>query len=125
VLNQVRQRSKLSVLWITHDPHDMTDLANRVLVFYGGELVEDAPAADLMAEPLHPYTRLLLAAAPPPAGVPKLNGKRLPVFSGPVAPSGCSFATRCPERLAECSDRQPELVQLPQSRRVRCVRYGE
>jgi len=125
VLKQARERYGLSILWITHDPQDVTNLADRVLIFYAGQLVEDAPAGDLVARPLHPYTRLLLAAAPQAADVAKLHGKRLPVFSGPVAHFGCAFAPRCPERLPACSERQPRLVHLPDSRRVRCVRYGD
>jgi peptide/nickel transport system ATP-binding protein len=123
MLKQARDKYGLSVLWITHDPQDLTDLADRVLVFYAGQLVEDAAADDLMARPLHPYTRLLLSAAPPAVGVSKTTGKRLPVFRGPIADVGCPFAPRCPERLSSCSERLPLLVQLPNDRLVRCLRY--
>jgi peptide/nickel transport system ATP-binding protein len=122
-LKQARDEYGLSVLWITHDPQEVTALADRVLVFYAGELIEDAPAEDLMERPFHPYTRLLLAAAPPPLGVSRTGDKRLAVFPGPIADSGCRFAPRCPERLPSCLEQQPLLIRISNDRCVRCLRY--
>jgi oligopeptide/dipeptide ABC transporter ATP-binding protein len=125
ILQQVRHGKGPAVLWITHDPQDIVSLADRVLVLYAGELVEDAPVDDLISRPLHPYTKLLLAAAPQPAGLSRKTDKRLPVFSGPVSMSGCRFAPRCPERLPVCSEGRPAFVQLGHDRSVRCVRYAD
>ena len=123
VLKKARDTFGLSILWITHDPTDVSALADTVLVLYAGQLMEEAPADDLIGRPLHPYTRLLLAAAVSDCAVSRRVDQRLPVFPGPIAEVGCPFAPRCPERLPLCSEQIPLLVQLPNDRRVRCVRY--
>jgi len=123
LIQQARERYGLSLLWITHRPEDVTAMADKVLVFYAGQLVEEAPAANLLEQPLHPYTRLLLACVPAQPGT-KPTSKRMPVFSGPIGNVGCSFAPRCPDRIQLCSERQPPLVQLAGNRHVRCVRYA-
>jgi oligopeptide/dipeptide ABC transporter ATP-binding protein len=123
LIKQARDRYGLSLLWITHNPEDVTALADKVLVFYAGQLVEEAPADRLMMRPLHPYTQQLLACTPAKRGTKTLS-KRLPVFSGAIASAGCSFAPRCPDRMPLCSEEQPPLVQLADNRRVRCLRYA-
>ena len=81
-------------------------MADRVAVMYAGRIVETAPVADLFAQPLHPYTRGLLAS------IPGLEpGARLRAIPGVVPPlgqlpPGCAFAPRCPERFEPC-DREP------------------
>ena len=104
---------------ITHNLGIVGDMADRVAVMYAGQIVELAPARELLRRPLHPYTRALMAS------VPKLSGgdSRLTAIPGNVPrigqfPPGCRFAPRCPIAKPECSNSIPELVEV--ERWVRC-----
>jgi oligopeptide/dipeptide ABC transporter ATP-binding protein len=126
LMKDVKTRLGMAALLITHDPTALSGLADRLLVIYGGIVVEDGPFVDVYRRPLHPYTRYLLAAIPPIMS----QHKRilLPVLaqSGwPAAPSssGCPFEPRCPDRMPECGVQLPEEV-MTGGRRVRCFRYG-
>jgi oligopeptide/dipeptide ABC transporter ATP-binding protein len=127
LMKDVKARLGMAALLITHDPTALSGLADRLLVIYGGIVVEDGPFVDVYRRPLHPYTRYLLAAIPPIMS--QHNRILLPVLaqSGwPAAPSssGCPFEPRCPDRMPECSVQLPEEV-MTGGRRVRCFRYGE
>ena len=90
---------------------------------YAAKVVERAPAEELLARPLHPYTAGLLASVP---GLGANRGKRrLPALAGRVPdlaqpPTGCRFRDRCPEAVATCSAHEPELRSLPGRRHVAC-----
>jgi oligopeptide/dipeptide ABC transporter ATP-binding protein len=88
---------------------------------YAGQIVELAPAAELLRKPFHPYTRALIAS------VPQLNSdvSRLSAIPGTVPrigafPPGCRFAPRCPVARPDCSAKVPELVEVEPGRFVRC-----
>jgi len=90
-------------------------------VMYAGQIVELAPARELLRRPLHPYTRALMAS------VPKLGGDatRLTTILGNVPrignfPAGCRFAPRCPMAREECAKALPELIEVEAQRWVRC-----
>jgi peptide/nickel transport system ATP-binding protein len=111
----------LAYLFIAHDLRLVRHVARRVAVMYLGKIVEEAPAAELYARPLHPYTKALLEAAPrrdpqaPPARV--LPGEP----PSPVRPpSGCRFHPRCPIAEAICSREEPLLLPIGVERRVAC-----
>jgi oligopeptide/dipeptide ABC transporter ATP-binding protein len=116
----------LSLLLVSHDLAVVRDLAQRVLVLYAGEVVEEAATAALFSEPLHPFTRELLAAAGEgdaagaPVGRPPAKAAAAP------AELGCRFHQRCGLALASCRRRAPELANLADGRRLRCpvVRGG-
>jgi oligopeptide/dipeptide ABC transporter ATP-binding protein len=98
----------VAFLFISHDLAVVEHLSDRVLVMYLGRVVEDAPAADLWANPLHPYTQALLAAVPG-------RHRELTVLPGdppsPVdLPSGCRFRARCPVAIDACATFDPPLV---------------
>ena len=122
LLRSLKAKHKLTVLLITHDFGVVAEIADRVGVMYAGQLVEEAPVAELFADPKHPYTRALLAAIPEDAA---RHGKRLRALGGnvpdPVAlPSGCRFHPRCPEVFAPCAGTVPADLVLPGGRRVAC-----
>lgn len=121
LLRELKQRLGMAILLITHNLGIVGDMADRVAVMYAGQIVELAPARELLRQPLHPYTRALLAS------VPKLQGNhdRLSSIPGNVPrignyPSGCRFAPRCPIARPECSERIPELLEVEPQRWVRC-----
>ena len=121
LLRDLKQRLGMAILLITHNLGIVGDMADRVAVMYAGQIVELAPARELLRRALHPYTRALMAS------VPKLSGDaaRLTAIPGNVPrigdfPPGCRFAPRCPIAKAECSEKVPELVEVEPQRRVRC-----
>ncbi len=121
LLRDLKQRLGMAILLITHNLGIVGDMADRVAVMYAGQIVELAPARELLQRPLHPYTKALMAS------VPELGGgtERLRAISGNVPrigdfPPGCRFAPRCPIAKPECSEKIPELVEVETGRFVRC-----
>jgi oligopeptide/dipeptide ABC transporter ATP-binding protein len=103
----------------------IAQIADRVMVLYAGRAVEIAPAAVLLDEPLHPYTRALLTT------LPRLGHRRrrLPTIPGMVPPvgsqlHGCRFANRCPLADAHCRTREPSLDTLSTGHQVACYKAG-
>jgi peptide/nickel transport system ATP-binding protein len=111
LLRSLQREYGFAVLFISHDLDLVGDFCDRVAVLYAGRVVETGPAAALLEQPRHPYTRALLQALPRHAR----PGTELPAVPGSVptgldAPDGCAFAPRCPLAAAECVARTPELV---------------
>jgi oligopeptide/dipeptide ABC transporter ATP-binding protein len=119
VLKQIKWDTKTSFLFITHDIATASELADRVGVMYAGQIVELGSAKQFFAEPLHPYSRKLMAS------VPRLRDDKHPEFipGQPPSlihpPSGCRFAPRCPQRFARC-DEEPPLLALANGRSAKC-----
>ena len=121
LLDLLRERRRLAVIFITHDLGVVERVAHRVAVLYAGETVEVAQRGELFVEPLHPYTQALLAALPS-RGV---RGAPLPTIPGVVPRPeswgrACRFAPRCPLALSRCHQARPALVRLTGERWVRC-----
>lgn len=110
LLREVRARTGVATLFVTHDLGALASLADRVAVMYAGRLVEQASARELYATPLHPYTVGLLRSLPlldrpPPARLPSIPGQPPDLTA---LPPGCAFAPRCPLRFERCVAR-PDL----------------
>jgi len=121
IVKDLRERLGTAVVWITHDLGVVAGLADRVLVMYGGRIVEEAPVRDLYATPMHPYTLGLLAS------LPRLDQKGQELISIPgqppslyAEPAGCSFAPRCPHVFDRCTSEVPELVDVRPGHRTAC-----
>lgn len=121
LLRDLKQRLGMAILLITHNLGIVGEIADRVAVMYGGQVVELAATADLLAHPLHPYTRALMNS------VPKLRSTatRLPTIPGNVPrigqfPPGCRFSPRCPIARPECSAQPPSLLEVEPGHWVRC-----
>ncbi|MGC9942940.1 MAG: ABC transporter ATP-binding protein [Verrucomicrobiota bacterium] len=121
LLRDLKRRLGMAILLITHNLAVVGDIAERVAVMYGGQIVELAPARDLLRRPLHPYTQALMNS------IPKLRGgaTRLSAIPGNVPrignfPPGCRFAPRCPIAKPECSNKIPDLLEVEPGRFVRC-----
>ncbi len=119
MLNLHRRDSAL--LLITHDMGVVRRMCTHVSVMYAGQIVESAPAKELFAKPLHPYTRALLVAMPSLG----TRGTRLPTIPGQVPsalnfPSGCRFHPRCPCAMEGCSAAVPSLREISPGHFARC-----
>ena len=111
LLADLRTRLGLGLLFISHDLHVVRSLCDRVLVLYLGRVMEDGPAAAVLGNPRHPYTRALLSASP--SLDPARRRTRILLDGDPPSPmdppSGCVFRTRCPWALPACAATVPEL----------------
>ena len=122
LLRELQRETRVSYLFVSHDLGVVRYIADRIGVMYLGEIVEEAPADELFAAPLHPYTQALLSAVP--VADPSVRGNRV-VLDGEVPsplnpPDGCVFSTRCPVAIARCTQEAPELVATSADRRVAC-----
>jgi peptide/nickel transport system ATP-binding protein len=108
LLGDLRDRERLAILYITHDIASARYLADTIVVMYAGQVVESGPARTVTDQPSHPYTQLLLSAAPDPdrAGPPALDGRGAPP-SLVRPPAGCRFHPRCPHAMAVCATAAP------------------
>jgi oligopeptide/dipeptide ABC transporter ATP-binding protein len=129
LLMELQQELALTYLFIAHDLSVVKHVSDRILVMYLGKIVEYAPADDLYAHPLHPYTRALISAIPVPD--PLAKRKRI-ILKGDVPspanpPSGCRFHTRCPWVMDICREQEPALLAFKNqdSHLVACHRSGE
>ncbi|WHA43891.1 ABC transporter ATP-binding protein [Agrobacterium larrymoorei] len=111
LLQDLKRRLGLSLLFISHDLAIVDHMTDRVAVMYLGKIVELAPRDDIFAQPKHPYTQALLSAVP----VPAVGARRERIIlKGDVPspanpPSGCTFHTRCPAAFARCRVETPAL----------------
>ncbi len=122
LLRKVQEETGLSVLFISHDLGVVADVADRVVVMYSGEVVEQGPIADLFTAPRHPYTSGLLGSIPALG-----NGEALRAIPGSIPPPGtlhdtCRFARRCGHRVDACEQSHPLLVGSGGAGQVRCDR---
>ena len=116
ILKQLRSLQReygTSIIFITHDLGVVAELCDRVVVMYGGLIMEEAPIEEIFANPLHPYTMGLLASIP---GVHKDKSERLQSIAGSPPdmtspPAGCPFAPRCPYARNICAAECPPYVQ--------------
>ena len=126
LLRSLKRELRMSLLLITHDMGLVAQMADRVLVMYAGQLIEQARVLELFDHPAHPYTRALLRSVP---GIRDEEGRRLESIEGIVPEHydrirGCRFARRCPFRTEICMKPQQEMS-VGDSHIVRCCRAKE
>jgi oligopeptide/dipeptide ABC transporter ATP-binding protein len=126
LLRRLRDERGITYLFISHDLALVRHLAQRVAVMYLGRIVEEGPAAELFGDPRHPYTQLLLAAAPRP----RVRERRAAAITGEppsalAARTGCAFAPRCPLATDRCRTEDPPLRELPGAGRRAACHYAE
>ena len=122
VLEELRSQHGLTYVFISHDLSVVRHISDQIAVMYLGKVVETGPTEQLFSSPLHPYTKALLKAVPPPDFA---THHELAVLEGspPSAtdpPSGCRFHTRCPIAEPQCAEVEPALRLLARERLVAC-----
>jgi len=120
LLRELRAATGMAILLITHDLALTAELCDRLAVLYAGRMAEVGPLKNLIRTPRHPYTNALLQSRPHVG----MAGD-IPAIPGSVAdlmrpPSGCRFHPRCPNRIAVCSEREPQLTALPPDQKAAC-----
>src|SRR5690625_5100482 len=124
LLKDLIKKNDTSILLITHDLGVVSELAERVVVMYAGQVVEEAPLEELFFEPLHPYTVGLIESVPSLTGeIKELYTIRVNVPAPDALPKGCRFAPRCNKAFDRCWQSNPELKTISKNRSVRCFLY--
>jgi oligopeptide/dipeptide ABC transporter ATP-binding protein len=121
-LDELQTRFGMGLIWITHDLGVVAGIADRVIVLYGGRIMEEASVDDLFETRRHPYTRALIASLPRPGTD---RPERLTAIAGlppdPLKmPAGCPFAPRCAHAVDRCHADRPELREPEVGHRVAC-----
>jgi oligopeptide transport system ATP-binding protein len=122
LVKRLRDELGMAIIWITHDLGVVAGLAQRVLVMYGGYIIEEAPVRELYANPEHPYTIGLLGSLP---RVDEKEHKKLYSIEGlpPVLyqkPDACPFAPRCKWAMEHCWNENPPLLEVGPGHRAAC-----
>ncbi|MFB9273828.1 ABC transporter ATP-binding protein [Cohnella cellulosilytica] len=125
LLSEIRDELNMSVILITHNMGVIAEMCDRMLVMYGGVVMEEGTCTDVFANPLHPYTRGLLAS------IPSLEEDKeelyaipgqVPHFRAPV--SSCRFCSRCDHVFTRCREQEPPSIPIGEGRSVRCWLYA-
>jgi oligopeptide/dipeptide ABC transporter ATP-binding protein len=124
LLNKLKQELGMSIMLITHDLGVVAEIADRIVVMYAGEVMEEGKVAALFNNPLHPYTKGLMKS------IPRLDQakERLYSIKGTVPgldamPEGCRFSSRCPEAGAVCNSKKPLMRQIEDGHAVCCWKF--
>jgi peptide/nickel transport system ATP-binding protein len=148
LLARLKEEDRLALLYITHDIASARYFTDETAVMYAGQMVEGGPSEAVIQTPKHPYTQLLLSAAPDPdrmsgagtddadgsAGTDGAGGSRQRVVALPARgeipsllhpPSGCRFHPRCPHAMPVCSQRFPGRTELGGGHWTNCFLYGD
>jgi oligopeptide/dipeptide ABC transporter ATP-binding protein len=125
LLSELRKRHRMACLIISHDPAVFEAWADRMLVMYAGEIVEEGTSEQVFARPLHPYSQALVHLSRPALAPPRHH---LPVIAGDPPdlnrlPAGCSFEPRCVERMKVCAGSPPGQSTPEANRQVSCFKY--
>lgn len=121
VMKALKKTIAMSIMLITHDLGVVADIADRVVVMYGGQVVEQGTVEDIFKRPQHPYTQGLLKS------IPRIEKAEYPLYMIPgnvsrpeQYSSGCRFFDRCTKKIGTCKDNQPQLISINDQQEVRC-----
>jgi peptide/nickel transport system ATP-binding protein len=120
---ELRNKFFMSIMYITHDLAVVSEIADRIIVMYAGRIVEKGTREDIMANPLHPYTKGLLGC------IPSDHGEIVPI-PGTIPnlidlPEGCVFHPRCTHAMEICQKKRPSLNLIKEAHYVSCFLYEE
>ncbi len=121
LVRELRSKLGMAIIWITHDLGVAAGIADRIMVMYGGEIVEHATIGELFENPRHPYTRALLDSLP---GRHQRDQRLRSIAGQPpllrAAPASCSFAARCRHAFDTCREKNPPLLRVSPGHDVAC-----
>jgi peptide/nickel transport system ATP-binding protein len=124
ILNLMRELKDdlgIAFLYVTHDLASARYVADDILVMYAGQIVEQGPVDEVLAGPLHPYTRLLIASVPDPSRpAERIEMRRGSASAAVDPPPGCRFVDRCPLAIDVCRSITPPLVEARPAQSARC-----
>ncbi len=128
LLVRLATEREMALVFISHDLAAVARATRDIVVMYGGDMVEQGPTAQVLAQPAHPYTKGLLSARPDPKAAPRDAAgrrRRLPTIPGTVPPltalpQGCRFSGRCPQEIVRCAMQRPKMLTLDGPRRAAC-----
>ncbi len=125
LMRELRDRIDASTIMITHDLSVAAEIADRITVMYGGNVVEVAPTVKIFKNSLHPYTKMLMKAIPnvkkPVKTLASIPGT-VPEMINP--PPGCRFHPRCPFAMDKCEEKRPKLIEMAEDHKVACYWVG-
>jgi len=121
----LKEEMGMSLLLITHNLGVVAQMAARVIVMYAGQVIEEAPVAELFEHPFHPYTRGLLRSIPRLGAAGAGESRRLVEIAGIVPAitetmTGCKFAERCGHAFERCREKAPDLFRIRPGQQARC-----
>jgi peptide/nickel transport system ATP-binding protein len=122
ILNLMRDLKDLGIafLYVTHDLASARYVADDILVMYAGQVVEQGPVDEVLDNPLHPYTRLLIESVPDGHTVRPIEIRRGSAAAAVDPAPGCRFVARCPLAIDRCRHETPELVAARPAQSARC-----
>ena len=121
LLEDLQEEEKLTYLFISHDLAVVRHIADRILIMYGGQIMETGRTDDIINKPLHPYTRFLLSAVPAPFE----ERKEFKVNDSNTLSSGCPFAGRCPYTEGRCLKERCQMKEMGNEHYAACFRTEE
>jgi oligopeptide transport system ATP-binding protein len=124
LLKQIQKKINTSIIFISHDIKVVANLADRILVMYGGEIIEEGPSKELIENPRHPYSKLLLESIPDLSS----KNKKLKTIKGTPPDllnlkNHCYFAKRCPFAKKKCFEKNPPFFNLKNNQKSKCWLY--
>ena len=130
LLNELQEDLELSYLFVSHDLEVVRHVSHRIIVLYHGQIMEHGDGASLYADPIHPYTRALLAAAPVPDPDEQrhrrsLRLQRASAATTAISEDSCPFAPRCPHATDVCLAKRPLLEKAANGAWVACHHWRE
>lgn len=124
LMDEMKKKFNMAVLLITHDLGVVAEYADKVMVMYGGQIVEETKVEELFLNPKHPYTTGLLESLPSlEKEVDRLGAIKGMVPAAHSFPVGCRFSDRCPHAMDKCREKNPELREVVPGHKVRCYLY--
>jgi oligopeptide/dipeptide ABC transporter ATP-binding protein len=122
LLKMIQKKNQMSMLFISHDLKVISHIADRIMVMYAGQIVEKATTKELLENPLHPYTKLLIASIPGNKNRNKLKKtyENTNNEGSYIKSFGCPFVDRCPESETKCNESNPVLKESKSDRYVAC-----
>ena len=128
ILKELQRKYELTYLFISHNLGVVRYMSNRIAVMYMGKIVEIASSSELFKNPLHPYTKALLASIPVPDPEVARRKQRFKIIGEPPSainpPKGCRFHPRCPYAMDICKEKEPKLKEVEPNHYVACWLYN-